>query len=219
LVSNEIARRCGLSWRNAVAAMQSGCGDQDTHNSASSYTGFRFFLHLSATHDATLAACAPRSQLIDSTEPGYFHCVSRCVRRAFLCGVDSLSGSNFEHRKAWVEDRLMELAECFAVGIYAYAVMSNHLHVVVLVDPDVAGSWSAEEVARRWVRLFPVREQGGVDKEACCLRAQVLAGDATRIAELRARLASISWFMRCLSEPIARRANREDNCTGRFWEG
>ena len=162
---------------------------------------------------------SPRSQLIDPALPGYFHCVSRCVRRAFLCGSDSISGKDFEHRKSWVEDRLLALAECFAVGIYAYAVMSNHLHVVVHVDPDAAAGWSAEEVAQRWVRLFPVREHGEVDVEACRLRAEVLAGDPTRIAELRARLASISWFMRCLSEPIARRANREDNCTGRFWEG
>ncbi len=162
---------------------------------------------------------SPRSQLIDPTSPGYYHCVSRCVRRAFLCGSDSISGKDFEHRKAWVEDRVLALAECFAVGIYAYAVMSNHLHVVVHVDPVTAEGWSAEEVARRWVCLFPVREQGEVDEEACGLRAQVLAGDPIRIVELRARLASISWFMRCLSEPIARRANREDNCTGRFWEG
>lgn len=162
---------------------------------------------------------SPRSQLVDPSAPGYYHCVSRCVRRAFLCGLDSLSGRDFEHRKAWVEARLLELAECFAVGIYAYAVMSNHLHVVVHVDPAVVANWSEEEVAQRWLRLFPVRERGEVDTEACRLRAQVLAGDPVRIAELRQRLSSLSWFMRCLSEPIARRANREDGCTGRFWEG
>jgi len=162
---------------------------------------------------------SPRSQLVDSSSPGYFHCVSRCVRRAFLCGFDAPSGKDFEHRRGWVEDRLLELAECFAIGIYAYAVMSNHLHVVAHVNPCVAAEWSAEDVARRWVRLFPVRELGEIDAEACQLRAQVLAGDPNRIAELRGRLASLSWFMRCLSEPIARRANREDGCTGRFWEG
>jgi hypothetical protein len=81
---------------------------------------------------------SPRSQLINPALPGYFHCVSRCVRRAFQCGSDSISGKDFEHRKAWVEDRLLALAEYFAVGIYAYAVMSNHLHVVVHVDPVTA---------------------------------------------------------------------------------
>ena len=161
---------------------------------------------------------SPRGQVIDPTLPGYFHCVSRCVRRAFLCGSDSLSGENVEHRKAWVEVRVLELAECFADGISACAVMSKHLHVVMHVNPDSAAGWSPAEVARRWVRLFPVREQGEVDEEACRFRAQALAGDFMRIAELRARLASISWFIRCLSEPIAWRANREDSGTRRFWE-
>ena len=73
---------------------------------------------------------SPRSQLIDPTLPGHFHCVSRCVRRAFLCGSDSLSGKNFKHRRAWVEGRLLELAQCFAVGIYAYAVMGNCVYRV-----------------------------------------------------------------------------------------
>jgi hypothetical protein len=162
---------------------------------------------------------SPRSQLVDPSTPGYYHCVSRCVRRAYLCGLDALSGRDFEHRKAWIETRLLELADCFAVGIYAFAVMSNHLHVVVYVDPARVADWSAEEVAKRWLRLFPVRERGAINVEACRLRAQVLAGDTSRIAELRQRLSSLSWFMRCLSEPIARRANREDACTGRFWEG
>ena len=86
---------------------------------------------------------SPRSKLVDPTTPGYYHCVSRCVRRAWLCGVDDYSGESYEHRRQWVEDRLVELGAAFALGVYAYAVMSNHLHVVVRLDPSVACSWSA----------------------------------------------------------------------------
>lgn len=160
-----------------------------------------------------------RAHLVDPEVPGFYHCVSRCVRRALLCGTDSYTGRCFEHRKAWVEARLLELADIFAVGVYAYAVMSNHLHVVTYLNPGVAWAWSPDEVAARWMRLFPVRQNGQIDPEATRLRAQSMAGDPLRIAVCRARLASLSWFMRCLSEPIARRANREDACTGRFWEG
>jgi REP element-mobilizing transposase RayT len=160
----------------------------------------------------------PRRLIVDPAASGYYHCVSRCVRRAFLCGEDTLSGRSFEHRKGWIESRLLELAECFAVGVYAYAVMSNHLHVVLYVDPGAALSWSADEVAERWMRVFPVRDGDHVDHEATRLRAHMLAGNPERIAVLRERLGSVSWFMRCLNEPIARRANREDGCTGRFWE-
>lgn len=162
---------------------------------------------------------SPRRQLVDPEQPGYFHCVSRCVRRAFLCGADRYSGRSFEHRRQWIEDRLLELADVFAVGLYAYAVMANHVHVVLHVDPGFARQWSDLEVAERWVRLFPVRENGTVDTEGCAQRRDVIAGDPVRVARYRERLASLSWFMRCLNEPIARRANREDGCTGRFWEG
>ncbi len=161
----------------------------------------------------------PRRQIVDPAVSGFYHCVSRCVRRAFLCGHDDYTGRSYEHRKDWVESRLIALAKSFAVGIYAYAVMSNHLHVVLHVDPSAAHAWSPEEVARRWVSIFPVRIAGDVDRAATALRARHLASNPLRIAVCRERLASISWFMRCLSEPIARRANREDDCTGRFWEG
>ncbi|QAU24532.1 hypothetical protein EO087_11495 [Dyella sp. M7H15-1] len=73
----------------------------------------------------------PRHHIVNPQAAGFFHCVSRCVRRAFLCGEDAYSGRSYEHRKAWVEERWMALAECFAVGLYAYAVMSNHVHVVL----------------------------------------------------------------------------------------
>jgi REP element-mobilizing transposase RayT len=161
----------------------------------------------------------PRRQIVDAVQPGFYHCVSRCVRRAFLCGEDRYTGLNFDHRKRWIEKRLRELADCFAISVYAFAIMDNHLHLVVHVDSQAVLHWSAEEVGRRWASLFPVRKGGEVDRQACETRARTIADDPARCAIVRERLASLSWFMRCLCEPIARRANREDGCTGRFWEG
>ncbi len=154
-----------------------------------------------------------RSVFVSDSTSGAYHCVSRCVRRAWLCGVDPYSGMDYSYRKVYVEQRLQEVAACFAVGIYGYAVMSNHLHVVVHVDVDAAQQWSEEEVARRWCQLFHRREQ---DDE---LRIGRLLKQTQRIAILRQRLCSLSWLMRCINEPIARIANSEDICTGRFWEG
>jgi len=64
----------------------------------------------------------PRSQLVSPDEPGYFHVVTRCVRRAFLCGTDKFTGRSFEHRRQWIEGRIRLLADSFAVSVYFYAV-------------------------------------------------------------------------------------------------
>ena len=160
-----------------------------------------------------------RSLLVDPDAPGFYHCISRCVRRAWLCGVDPYSGTSYEHRKAWVEQRLLELAEIFAVGVYAYAVMSNHVHVVLRIDPTATAMWADEEVATRWVRLFPAVVDGEPDETSCRMKEQTLLANADRLVACRQRLGSLGWFMKALNEPIARRANREDACTGRFWEG
>jgi REP element-mobilizing transposase RayT len=161
----------------------------------------------------------PRSQLVSEEEPGFYHCVARCVRRAFLCGFDNATGNNYEHRRQWIESRIFTLAESFAVSIYAYAVMSNHFHVVLRSDPRAPCQWSDREVAERWLAIFP----GSIsnrDDPACVERATLaLLGNSERLGVIRKRLGSISWFMRALNEPIARMANREDGCTGRFWEG
>lgn len=158
----------------------------------------------------------PRSELVPEGAAGAYHCVQRCVRRAFLCGEDAYTGRSFEHRKAWVETRIRLIGECFAVAIDAYAVMSNHLHVVLRIDPGVAAGWSDDEIARRWVHLFPPRDD---TEQAVEFKRLRLLADPDRIATIRGRLTSLSWLMRCLVEPIARRANREDGCKGRFWEG
>ena len=161
----------------------------------------------------------PRSHLVTPGTTGTYHCVARCVRRAFLCGEDAVSGRCFDHRKTWLEARLIELAGIFSISVLAYAVMSNHVHAVLHCDPSLCTSWPDKEVAARWVKLFPVRVNGCIDIEACERKVAVLTGNAARMALLRQRLGELPWFMRCLSEPLARQANEEDRCTGRFWEG
>jgi len=160
----------------------------------------------------------PRSTLVSLDATPYYHCVSRCVRRAFLCGEDQYTGQSYEHRREWIQTRLFELASVFSIDICAYAVMSNHVHSVLHIDAEVASQWTDSEVVARWHRLFA----GNVSSE------KFLAGDRSSalmaflqptIDEYRRRLQDISWFNRCLNEQIARKANAEDDCTGRFWEG
>lgn len=159
----------------------------------------------------------PRAFTIDQEQPGFYHCISRCVRRAWLCGKDPVTGRCFDHRRDWIEQRLLTLADSFAVGLYAWAVMSNHTHVVLRVDPKLPDTWSDEDVARRWARLDRTLE--AVPRAKVEQRIRGLLNQPKRIAELRCRLGSLSWFMRYLNECIARAANAEDLCTGRFWEG
>ena len=160
-----------------------------------------------------------RAQQIDLSVTPYYHCVNRCVRRAFLCGEDSLTGKSYEHRRQWIADKIKSLSEVFAIDIAAYSVMSNHYHIVLRVDQELSKQWTTIEVINLWSELFstPV------------IISRFLKGECTSAAERksvdevvenwRSRLCDISWFMRILNEHIARESNKEDKVTGRFWEG
>jgi len=160
-----------------------------------------------------------RYRLVSLNDTPYYHCISRCVRRAFLCGTDVATGYDFEHRRQWIVDRIKLLCSVFAVDLCAYAVMSNHYHIVVRLDSVAAQNWSDQEVAERWTRLF----SKSVLVHRFLAGADLLPFERDRvqqqIATWRSRLVDLSWFMRCLNEPIARMANQEDRCKGRFWEG
>jgi REP element-mobilizing transposase RayT len=160
-----------------------------------------------------------RNQQVSLEDTPYYHCIARCVRRAYLCGDDPVSGENFDHRKVWLVERIKQLASVFAIDVCAYAVMSNHYHLVLFVNEQEADSWTQEEVIQRWTRLFS--RNGAALETVARNRSSKAARDYRRklIEQWRGRLKDISWFMRCINENVARRANREDDCTGRFWEG
>lgn len=158
-----------------------------------------------------------RYQQVSLGETPYYHCICRCVRRAFLCGRDHYSGQDYEHRRQWGVERLATLVSVFAIDLCAYAVMSNHYHVVLRVDRGRAESWTPRQVAEHWMLLFSgsllvkrwLRDDTG---ETETLKALEI------VEEWRSRLYDLGWFMRCLNEYLARRANEEDDCKGRFWE-
>ena len=161
----------------------------------------------------------PRSAQVSLDDTLYYHCIARCVRRAFLCGEDTYSGQNFDHRRDWLVDRIKWQARLFAIDICAYAIMSNHYHLVVRVDREGAGAWSDREVIERWCKVFrgPLLIQSYLAGEELGRVERETVSDI--VAVWRERLTNISWFMRCLNEFVARQANREDHCKGRFWEG
>lgn len=161
-----------------------------------------------------------RKSVVQPGEPGVYHCISRCVRRAWICGVDWLTKKNYDHRRDWIYESIQFFSRIFGIEIFACAVLYNHYHLVLRVNPDLVASWSDEEVVRRWDKVYSVRKyltrmKGELDEEI--MRMALNRPDL--IAEWRSRLGSISWFMKQINEPLARKANKEDGCKGRFWEG
>jgi len=158
----------------------------------------------------------PRKQLISIRDTPYYHVVTRCVRRAFLAGYDKPSKTDFGHRKQWIVDRMMFLCDVFSINICSYAVMSNHYHMVLKVEDNK--QWTTTQTLKAWNRLYSLPY----------LCEEYLLGHISHAAEryqmkkmakkYRKRLMNISWFMKCLNEYIAVKANSEDNVKGHFWE-
>ncbi len=157
-----------------------------------------------------------RKDQFDARRPPWIHAISRCVRKAFLCGGRE---GKYDHRRGWVEERMALLAGAFAVEVAAFAVMSNHVHLVLRMQVDAVASWSAYEVAERWLRVYPLAVAiDGTAKPVDAATVRRFSNDAEWVGKRRARLAELGWFMKALKEPLARRANREDRCRGTFWE-
>lgn len=145
-----------------------------------------------------------RKTLVSLTDTPYYHVVARCVRRAFLCGVDEYAGKDYSHRKQWVIDRLSQLTWLY--------------HLVLCVQRERALAWEPREVVERWTQLF--REPSIVQRWRTGHASAAEVAVAMMMIECwRKRLYDISWFMKVLNEYLARRANLEDECNGHFWQG
>lgn len=161
----------------------------------------------------------PRSHYVQENTKRVYHCFSRCVRRAFLCGFDLFTKSDYSHRKHWLVNRLKFQANIFAIEVIAYAVMANHYHVIIRTRPDIAANWPDYEVAERWLLLFSDKKKN-IPNDQVHLeeKIKILGNCPEHIAKLRKRLSSVSWFIGRLNEFVARAANKEDDVKGRFWE-
>ncbi len=155
-----------------------------------------------------------RSEIFDAEEVGVYHCWNQIVRQRHLFGFDFLTGRDFSYRKDWMRDRFRQLAGVMAIDILDYAVMGNHMHVVVRNRPDIVASWPDEEVARRWWYVCPTRRNAdgsAAEPKTCEIKLNI-----QNVDEYRRRLSDISWLMRLACQTIARRANDEDGVEGRF---
>jgi hypothetical protein len=151
-----------------------------------------------------------RARLVDLSVTRWYHCLTRCVRKAFLLGDGP------DNRKAWIENRLEELAQIFSVTVGGFSAMDNHLHVLVRLDPEVATDWTDEEVVRRWGRLHPPRGKNRQVLPVSDEWVEDRLGHTKWVATARQRLSSMSWFMKSLKEPLARLANRQEKSAGRL---
>lgn len=162
-----------------------------------------------------------RSKQIILSQTCYYHCISRCVRKAYLCGYDKATGESFEHRRNWFENRLKLLSSAFSINICAYAIMHNHNHLVLQVDTEQTKHWSDLDVMKRWHSVHPSKSISAmyIDPAHRKNLSHVQLETVRQIAKVyRERLTSISYFMKALNQYIAVRANKEDDCTGKFWE-
>ncbi|GAK84573.1 mobile element protein [Vibrio ponticus] len=159
-----------------------------------------------------------RNQQIAVDVTPYYHCVSRCVRRSYLCGIDPLTEQSYEHRREWIKQKIYALSQVYCIDICAHAIMSNHYHLVVHINKEKALSLSNLQVVERWQQ----------DHKLPSLVSRWIAGQLASRAEEEAclsiidswrfRLWSLSWFMKELNFDIAYQANREEGCKGHFWE-
>jgi len=118
-----------------------------------------------------------------------------------------------------MENRLEVLADQFAVSVGGFSIMDNHVHVLCRLDPEIAKTWSAEDVVRRWLAIYTPRTLAIEDPRVVAAWVDHQVQDLDQVEVYRGRLQNLGWFMKALKEPLARLANHEDQCKGAFWEG
>ena len=162
-----------------------------------------------------------RKYIYDDNFCAQYHAISRVVQGAFLLGDDKTTGTNYDHRLVWLQDRLKELSVIYTVVVGGYSFMDNHFHLSLQTRPDLTEALSNREVAKRYFQLCPPKQSKKnklTPAEWQFLEDELIANKKL-IDEYRRRIGNLSEFMKSLKEPIARRANKESGKKGHFWDG
>ena len=165
-----------------------------------------------------MPGCA-RSKLLLRDQVQVVHCYTRCVPRAFLAGIDPLTGRDFNYRRDWIRSLLEQQAALFGIETGFHVQMGNHLHLVLRTRPDVVKRWSKEKVVRNWLKIAKLKRGSDIKEwDPDEQRVRMEMSDRKRVKKLRRRLANVSWYIATLCENVARRANKQDGVTGKFFE-
>jgi len=160
-----------------------------------------------------------RAEVFSPDEVAIVHVMNRVVRRCFLLGDDPFTGKSYDHRKTWIENLLKRFAGSFGIDLLGFAILSNHFHLILRSRPDVVKTWNDTEIARRWLKLCPIRRDSqGQPEEPNEMELNSIRNDRHKLETIRLRLSDIAWWMRLLCQNIAMRANHEDQEIGRFWQ-
>ena len=165
-----------------------------------------------------------RSASVSRTRPSVQHVVTRCTRQLHLL-EDNAEAASAPHEadrlspRAVLSEQIQRLCDVSAVGVLGFAFMGNHVHLLVEVDPPEADGWSAREVVDRWASLHPVVLGRSVEESDREARAAELVADAHWVAATRAKLCSLSQFMKELKQHVAQVMNRHRKVSGAFWQG
>ncbi len=129
----------------------------------------------------------PRGEIVQDGEVGVYHCWSRCVRRAFLCGNDPVTGKDFGYRRDWIRQFEGRLAGLFGIEVAFRGELNNHIHLILRTRPDVVALWSDEEVARRWLTITHLvrSKDGQTIQELDDVRISMETADPQRVDQLR----------------------------------
>ena len=161
-----------------------------------------------------------RAEVFDPSEVAVLHLCARVVRRCFLFGVDPVTGKNHDHRKIWIEEQLKLLSANFGIDLLAFAILSNHFHLILRSRPDVVETWDDSEVARRWLMLCPKRKKPDKSpEEPNEFELNSIRNEPDKLATIRKRLSDVAWWMRLLCQNFGTRANQEDKEVGKFSQG
>ena len=126
-----------------------------------------------------------RSEIVDVSVTPWYHVISKTVRGAFLLAEGD------QDRKEWIENRLKTLSKIFAVEVAGFAILDNHLHVLVRLEPERARNWSNEEVVRKWGKLFPPRGKDRKPLKLTKLWIEQKLADVNFVKNCRERLANL----------------------------